>query len=91
MGASPTGRTATYAGHSCDEWIIANLGTTFCITRSGITLQTTTKMAAVTSTRIATEVKLGYGGPAEAYEYDASKVQAAPNLQDILKKARGGN
>jgi hypothetical protein len=91
MGASPTGKTATYAGHSCDQWQIANLGTTFCVTKTGITLHTATKMGLVSSTRTATEVKLGDGGPAKAYVYDASKVQAAPNLQDIMKKARGGN
>ena len=90
MGVSPTGKTATYAGHSCNEWVIANLGTTFCVTKSGITLHTATKMGPVALTRKATEVKLGHGGPAEAYDYDASKVQAVPNLQDIMKKARGG-
>lgn len=91
MGASPTGKSASYAGHSCDAWEIASLGTTFCVTKTGITLNTATKMGPVSSTRTAKEVKLGDGGPAKAYLYDASKVQAAPNLQDIMKKARGGN
>lgn len=91
MGASPTGKTGTYAGHSCDEWAIAQLGTTFCVTKGGITLYTATKMGPVSSTRTAKHVKIGDSGPAEAYAYDASKVQAVQNLQEIMKKARGGN
>jgi hypothetical protein len=90
MGAVSTGKVARYAGHSCDEWAIAGLGTAFCVTSSGITLHTEVKMAPVTSTRTAKEVKVGYGGPAEAYVYDSSKVRTTPNLQEIMKKARGG-
>jgi hypothetical protein len=91
LGAASTGKVASYAGHSCEVWAIASLGTTFCITGSGITVYTEVRMGPVASTRTAKEVKLGYGGPAEAYVYDASKVRTTPNLQDIMKKARGGS
>lgn len=91
MGATPTGKTGTYAGVDCDEWSMPGLGTTLCIAKSGITLFNATKMGPVAMTRKATEVKLGDGGPAEAYAYDASKIQATPNIGEIMKKARGGN
>ncbi len=90
MGASPTGKTHTYAGLECDEWTMPKLGMTMCVAKNGIMLHTATKMGPVNTTRTATKVTLDKGGPAEAYAYDASKVQEMPNLQEIMKKARGG-
>jgi hypothetical protein len=90
MGAAPTGKTHTYAGLDCDEWSMPNLGTTICVAKNGILLRTETKMGPVNTTRTATKVMLDEGGSAEAYAYDASKVQAVPDLKEIMKKARGG-
>jgi hypothetical protein len=86
--ATAMGKTDTYAGLECDEWTMPSLGTTMCVAKSGIMLHTETNMGPVKSIRTATKVTLGEGGPAEAYEYDASKVQAVPNLEEIMKKAR---
>lgn len=91
MGAKPTGKTRRYAGMDCDEWTLPSLGTTMCVSRSGITLRTETNMGPVKSTRTATQVTIGKGGPASAYQYDASRIRATPNLEEIMKRARGGN
>ncbi|MGE3297558.1 MAG: hypothetical protein AB7I68_09405 [Porticoccaceae bacterium] len=90
MGAKPTHETHTYAGLECDEWAMPSLGTTICVAKNGILLRTATNMGPVNSTRTATKVTLGDGGPADVYKYDASKVRAVPHLEEIMKKARGG-
>jgi hypothetical protein len=91
MGAKPTGKTRRYAGLDCGEWTLPGLGTTMCVTRSGLTLRTETNMGPVKSTRTATQVTIGTGGPASAYQYDASRIRIVPNLEEIMKKARGGH
>jgi hypothetical protein len=90
MGGAPTGKTLKYAGHDCAEWSMPGMGTSICVTPSGITLFNATKMGPIASTRKVAELKLGDGGPDGVYAYDATKVKVQPNLQDIMKKARGG-
>jgi hypothetical protein len=33
-------------------------------------------------------IRMGDGGPDEAFAFDASKAKAAPNLNDVLKGVR---
>jgi hypothetical protein len=35
-------------------------------------------------------IRMGDGGPDEAFAFDASKAKAAPNLNDIMRKMKGG-
>jgi hypothetical protein len=90
MGARPTGKKGEYAGESCDYWELPQMSTLSCVTSWGATLHNKTTMAGVTVERQVTEIRQGEGGPDAAFQYDASKVRQAPNLEDILGKMKRG-
>ncbi|MDX2235020.1 MAG: hypothetical protein NW200_11045 [Hyphomonadaceae bacterium] len=86
MGGRRTGESGTFAGHACDYWEVAQLGTRSCVTPWGGTLRVSSALAGLTIEQTATEVRLGDGGPDDAFAYDPSKVTAAPDVGDILDK-----
>jgi hypothetical protein len=85
-GGRPTGEKGSFAGQACDYWEIASLGSRSCVTPWGATLHVKTTFAGVATEQTATAVRLGDGGPDEAFAYDKSKVTEGPNLADILGK-----
>lgn len=89
MGGRETGESGNFAGHDCDYWEVATLGTQSCVTPWGATLRVETNLAGVELTRTVTEVRLGDGGPDAAFEVDRAQAKAAPSLQDIRAKMRG--
>ena len=88
MGGRETGEKGSFAGHSCDYWAIEALGGKTCITAWGGTLHTLVNMGGMAFERTASEVRLGDGGPDEAFAFDTSKAVAAPDVSELLKKAR---
>jgi len=90
MGGRETGEKGSFAGQECDYWELASVGTKTCVTPWGGTLHTLTNMAGMSIEKTAVEVRLGDGGPDEAFAYDASKVEAAPDVGEIMKRAKGG-
>ncbi|MFT4572432.1 MAG: hypothetical protein ACI8TX_003280 [Hyphomicrobiaceae bacterium] len=86
MGGRATGEAGTYAGVDCDVWEIASLGSNTCITTWGGTLFASSNVMGMASGREATSVKLDDAGPAEAYTYDVSKAQQAPDVMKLLKQ-----
>ena len=85
MGGKPTGKTGTYAGVECDFWQIASLATESCVTSWGATLYTKATVMNMTSERVATSIKIGDPGPADAYAYEASKAQQQPDVAELMK------
>lgn len=89
MGGRATGERGRYAGHECEYWELAQLGSRSCVTQWGATLHNVTDMAGVRLERTVTEVRMGDGGPEAAFEYDAARATQAPSLEDIRAKMRG--
>ncbi len=88
MGGQSTGEQGSFAGQACEYWTVAAVGARSCVTPWGATLKQTTTFAGVTMDREAIEVRIGDGGPDDAYAYDASKATAGPDLKkamDVLK------
>lgn len=88
MGGSATGEKGSFAGHDCEYWELPAVGAKTCVTAWGGTLHTNVNMGGMTFERKATEVRLGDGGPDDAFAYDASKATAAPDLSAIMKQAQ---
>lgn len=88
MGGSATGEQGSFAGHDCEYWELPSVGAKTCVTAWGGTLHTNVSMGGMTFERKATEVRLGDGGPDDAFAYDASKATTAPNIGDIMKQAQ---
>lgn len=86
MGGRETGEKGSFAGQDCDYWELPGAGTKTCVTAWGGTLHVLTNMAGMSIERTATEVRLGDGGPDEAFAYDASKVEAAPDPGELMKR-----
>jgi hypothetical protein len=89
MGGKPTGESGSFAGSACDYWELAQLGTRLCIAGWGATLQSSTKMGPMTIERVAQEIREGDGGPDEAFAYDAAKATQAPDMGELMKRAKG--
>jgi hypothetical protein len=89
MGGRATGEHGNFAGQDCEYWEVQQLGSRSCVTPWGATLHQTTTFAGVTMARTVTEVRLGDGGPDEAFQYDAARATAAPSLADIRAKMSG--
>lgn len=89
MGGRATGERGRYAGHECEYWELAQLGSRSCVTQWGATLHNVTDMAGVRFERTVTEVRMGDDGPDAAFEYDAARATQAPSLEDIRAKMRG--
>lgn len=91
MGGQPTGASDNIAGQSCEYWSVARMaGQTVCVTEEGLTLATSTAMGPISVTQTATEVRLGDGGPDDAFDYDPDAVSTMPNLQDIMNSMGQG-
>jgi hypothetical protein len=92
MGGRETGEKASFAGHECSYWELASLGTKTCVTSWGGTLHTSVNMAGMAFERTATDVRMGDGGPDEAFAYDESKAVSMPlgipDMSEALKKAQ---
>lgn len=86
MGGRVTDEKAKFAGHDCTYWELPSLGGKACVTDWGGTLHTVVAMAGVSMEKTATQVRMGDGGPDSVYQFDASKAQEAPNLEDIMKQ-----
>ncbi len=84
MGAQPTGETATVAGHECSYWALA--GTRTCITPWGASLRIESNVGPVSIVRTATDVRIGDGGPDEAFAYDADAATQGPDIGALLEK-----
>lgn len=90
MGANPTGKKLQYAGESCELWTqTQGLAITFCITSDGLSLYSQASvggMTATRTTRTATTLKRGDGGPDSAYKVPAGiSVSEGINPMDALK------
>lgn len=85
-GGRLTGEKASFDGQACDYWEIASLGSLSCVTPWGATLHIKTNLAGIAVEQTATAVRLGDGGPDEAFAYDKSKVTEGPNIADIMGK-----
>jgi hypothetical protein len=88
MGGRETGEKGYFAGYDCTYWELASVGTRTCVTDWGGTLHTLMNMAGMTVEKTAVEVRLGDGGPDDAFAYDASKAVAAPDISEIMKQMR---
>ncbi len=89
MGGRATGERGSFAGQDCEYWEVAQLGSRSCVAPWGATLHLRSSFGGIVIERTATEVRMGDGGPDEAFEYDASRATQAPNLQDIMGKIKG--
>lgn len=89
MGARATGENGVFAGHECAYWEIPGLGTRTCVTPWGATLHLVTGMGGITIEQTATEVRIGDGGPDEAFAYDAASVTEGPDLGQLMDKMKG--
>lgn len=89
MGGRSTGESGSFAGHACDYWENASLGSRSCVTPWGATLHLRSNIGGITIEQTATEVRLGDGGPDRAFAYDAASITEGPNLGDIMGKMKG--
>lgn len=84
MGGQKTGETGKFAGHPCIYYTLAGIRT--CVTDWGGTLHTVAAFGPIGYERTAIEVKVGDGGPDNAFAYDTSKAVATPTLDlDALR------
>jgi hypothetical protein len=90
LGGVETGETGSFAGHDCVYWELASLGSRTCVTPWGGSLHTSASLAGVTFEKTAIEVRMGDGGPDDAFAYDASKAQEQPDPSELLKRLGGG-
>lgn len=90
MGGSPTGETAAYAEQSCDVWSVPQMMSTVCVTAEGLTLAVDSTVGPMSSQREAVEVRLGDGGPDEAFAYDAGAATTMPSIEDIMSRMGQG-
>lgn len=90
MGAKATGEKASFAGHDCEYWTIAGLGSRSCVTPWGATLHISSSLAGMSYDKKAIAIRMGDGGPDAAFAFDASRAKVAPNLNDIMRKMKGG-
>lgn len=67
LGGTETGETGAFAGEPCVYWEIARLGSRTCVTEWGGTLHASTRIGRLTLERTATNVRIGDGGPNEAF------------------------
>jgi hypothetical protein len=88
MGGRQTADTATFAGHECAYWELPQLGSRACVTPWGATLHNTAALGGLRVERVATAVRIGDGGPDDAFTYDDARAMRAP---EIHAPARGGD
>lgn len=89
MGGQATGERGTFAGQACEYWTVPSFGARSCVTPWGATVKQTTTFAGVTIDKEATAVRVGDGGPDEAFAYDASKATAGPDVEKAMKVLKG--
>ncbi len=68
MGGVKTGETKEIAGEKCEVWSVAQMGSTSCVTKDGLTLSMTADMMGMKMEQVATEVRRKDSGPKEVYE-----------------------
>jgi len=89
MGGRPTGERGAFAGHDCDYWELPSLGARTCVTPWGATLHLVSSFGGISLEQTATEVRIGDGGPDEAFAYDAAAVTEGPDLGAMMEKMKG--
>lgn len=89
MGGRATGEHGEFAGQACEYWEISRLASRSCVTEWGATLHSVSNLAGVAFERTAVEVRMGDGGPDDAFEIDTSQATRAPSLDDIRAKMKG--
>jgi hypothetical protein len=88
MGGRKTDETGSFAGHDCEYWEIAQLGSRSCVTPWGATLHLRSSIGGITIEQTAAEVRLGDGGPDAAFAYDASKVTEGPDIGALMNRMK---
>ena len=73
LGARRTGEVGSFAGQRCEYWEAPTMGMRDCVTPWGLTVYESFTFASVSET-IATEVRIGDGGPDAVFAYDPSTV-----------------
>jgi hypothetical protein len=104
MGAVDPNKTASYAGETCNIYLIENLGQQLCMTEDGITLWSQLNMMNMTQTQTAIDVRRGDPGPDEAYQASAAGLdctveagaaaapapQTPPDLDQLMQMIQQG-
>lgn len=88
MGGRETGESGAFAGHDCRYWEIASLGSRSCVTPWGATLHLTSALGGISLEQTAQEVRIGDGGPDEAFSYDPASVTEGPDVGDLMQQMR---
>ena len=78
LNAHKTGESDIIAGQKCDYWAQERVDVKVCMTPWGADLRTSGAKDGANIDSQATEVRIGDGGPDEAFAYDPSKVQTEP-------------
>lgn len=89
LGGEPTGETGSFAGQSCTVWEFPQLATRSCVTDFGATLRASSAVGQFKTERVATDFRMGDGGPDEAFAYDESKATAGPDLEEAMERIKG--
>lgn len=88
MGGSATGEKGSFAGESCDYWELAQMGVKTCVAPWGGSLKTVANLGGISFDKTATEIRIGDGGPDDAFSYDPSKATAGPDLNQLIQQMR---
>lgn len=77
IGMRRTGESDSFAGQACEYWEAPSIGMRDCVTSWGLSLYESDYLANVAE-EVATEVRMGDGGPDSAFAYDSSNVTESP-------------
>lgn len=72
--ARPTGELGSFAGHACEYWEAPAMGIRDCVTSWALTVYESFTVGNVAAEMVATEVRIGDGGPDAAFAYDPATV-----------------
>ena len=87
MGGTATGKNGAFAGHDCAYWDYPQLFVSGCMTEWGGAVHTINNFDENKLEMTAVEVRLGDGGPDEAFAYDLSN---ATDMGEMRKQMMSG-
>lgn len=77
-GMRRTGASGAFAGQPCEYWEAPSIGMRDCITSWALTLYESDTLANFVAETVASEVRMGDGGPDSAFAYDPATVTEKP-------------